>query len=536
MSFSSIRLLGLALCLILISCQGVKEKSPNIAYYNIGGEPSTLNPMAAVDAYSAALHGYMFESLLSRHADTYEFEPGLASSWEISKDNKRYTFKLKEGLKWSDGTPLTVEDVKFSYDVIYTDAFKAVQLRSYFDSIKEVNIIDSKTVEFIVKDDYFRNFDICAGLSILPKHFYGDSENKKFFNKKIIASGPYVLDKYDRGQKITLEKNSLWWGNTDTTQKDVNQIKKIILRFSAEENVSLELLKRGDLDFLGLRPDGFVKKTVGEVWDKKIIKVKTQNKTPKGYNYIAFNLTHPMFKDREVRKALSMLFNRKLIQEKFEYNLTDAATGPIYTQSDYADKTAKPVEFNPEKALKILQANGWSDSNQDGVLDKKINGKKVSLRFTIMDPSPEMVKYLTIFKEDAQKVGVDVLIKPIEWNSFIKLLDERNFDAVRLAWGGGSVDIDLKQVWHSSSIPNGGSNFISYSNPEVDKLIEESRRILDKNKRMVLLQKAHRLIAEDYPYIFFTNSVYTLYAHTKRVVKPKDTFNYSIGQEYWVMK
>jgi ABC-type transport system substrate-binding protein len=133
-------------------------------------------------------------------------------------------------------------------------------------------------------------------------------------------------------------------------------------------------------------------------------------------------------------------------------------------------------------------------------------------------------------------VGVDINIKNIEWNSFVKLLDEKNFEAVRLAWGGGGVDWDPKQIWHSDSIEGASSNFISYSNPEVDRLIDQARKLYDREDRIPLLRRVHKLISDDYPYIFWFNPQYSLYGHSKRVIKPKDTFKYGIGQQYWKVK
>src|SRR3989344_5643248 len=190
-----------------------------------------------------------------------------------------------------------------------------------------------------------------------------------------------------------------------------------------------------------------------------------------------------------------MLFNRPLMLDKFDYNLEEYATGPILVQSAYANREVHLVPYDPNEALKILNQAGWRDTDKDGLLDKVINGKKTKLSITIMEPTQEQMKYLTIFKEDASKVGVEIGIKNIEWNSFVKLLDEKKFEAVRLAWGGGSVDIDLKQIWHTSSSQGAGSNFISYSNPEVDRLIEQSRKTYEKEQRIPLLQKAHALIA-----------------------------------------
>lgn len=533
---TSMKLVLFILVLGLISCQGKNKKSSNTFYLNIGGEPTTISPLSSSDAYSAALHAYIFEGLLDRDVDTYEWKPGLATEWKISKDKRVFDFKLREGVKWHDGTEVTADDIKFSYDVIFTDDYKAVQMRPYYESVKEVQVIDKYNVRFIVKDDYFQNFDVCAGIQVLPKHFYGNKENKKDFGKKLVGTGPYMFTKYDKGQKMILVKNPNWWGNTAETEKGSWTIPKLVLRFSTEENVSLELLKKGDIDFLGLRPDGFIKKTVGKIWDEKIVKVKTENKTPKGYSFVGFNLKHPVLKDVQVRKALSMLFNRPLMQEKFEYNLSAPATGPIYAQSDYANSEVQAVPYDPQGALKILNAAGWSDTDKNGILDKVINGKKTDLSFTILEPTQDMMKYLTVFKEDARQAGVEINLKNVEWNSFVKLLDERNFEAVRLAWGGGGVEIDLKQVWHSSSANGAGSNFVNYSNKEVDRLIEQSNKIYEKEKRIPVMQKIHAMIAADYPYIFFFNSKYSLYAHTKRVQKVKDTYQYGIGQQYWTIK
>ncbi|HXH29924.1 MAG TPA: ABC transporter substrate-binding protein [Bacteriovoracaceae bacterium] len=536
MAPKSMRFVFLILLLAFVSCQEKSKKSSSTIYYNISGEPTTLNPLSGSDGYTVAVLGYLFEGLLDNDLDTFAWKPGLATEWKISEDKRTFDFKLREGVKWHDGKEVTAEDVKFSYDVIFTDDYKAVQHRPYYEAIKEVQVIDKYNVRFIVKDDYFQNFDVCAGIRVLPKHFYSNPANKKDFGRILIGTGAYKFKKYDKGQKIVLEKNKEWWGNTVESEKDTNLIPKIVLKFIAEENVALEVLKKGAIDFLTLRPDGFVKKTVGPVWEKKIDKVKTENKSPKGYNFIAWNFKHPVLKEKEVRLAMNLLFNRPLMLNKFEYNLSEYATGPIYVQSDYANPNVKPIPFNPGEALKVLKAAGWSDSDKDGVLDKSINGKKTKLSITILEPSQEMMKYLTVFKEDASKVGVDINIKNIEWNSFVKLLDEKNFEAVRLAWAGGGVDWDPKQVWHTSSIKGAGSNFISYSNPVVDKLIEESRTIYEKEKRVVMLKKVHELISADYPYLWFFNSKYTLYGHTKRVVKPKETFIYGVGQQYWKLQ
>ena len=536
MIYNLARFIFLFSLLVITACQNKTKSSGKSIIYNIGGEPSTLSPLSASDGYTSTVHGYVFETLLDKDIESFDWKPALATEWSISQDKKVFEFTLREGVKWHDGREFTADDVKYSYDVIFTDDFKAVQNRPFYESIKSVEVLSKFKVRFTVKDDYFQNFDVCAGLSIWPKHFYTNPENKREFGRKLIGTGPYRLSKYDKGQKLIMIHNKEWWGRSVETEKNSYLIPKIILKMVSEENVSLELLKKGDLDFQNLRPEGFVKKTVGEVWDKKITKVKTENKTPKGYNFIGFNFQHPILRDKEVRKALSMLFNRTLMKDKFEFNLSEFATGPIYIQSDYASDKVKPIEFDPNLALKTLNHAGWKDSDKDGILDKTIDGKLTKLSITILEPSLDVMKYHTVFKEDASKVGVEINIKNIEWNSFVKLLDEKNFEAVRLAWAGGGVEWDPKQIWHSSSIAGAGSNFISYSNPKVDQLIDQARQLYEREKRIPLLKQVHELISADYPYIWWFNQKYTLYGHTKRITKPKDTFSYGIGQQYWIVE
>lgn len=533
MFFSALRAsFPFLILLALGACNSKKTTgAPGTFNVNIMGEPTTLNPFTSTDGYSGAVQGYVLEGLLTRNIDTYAWEPALAEKWEVSADKKVFTFTLREGVKWHDGKPLTAEDVKFSFDHILENPGSAHML-PYVESIKGVEILDPRTVRFTVKDDYFQNFDVAATLTVSPKHIYTDQTRKSEWNKTLIGTGPYKLGLYEKGKRIVLEKNADWWGNQDPQASKEWLNPKVVLRFIPEENIILESFKKGVLDFISLRPESYVKQTNGPEWGTKLTKVKTRNKSPKGYTWVGWNLRHPILSDVKVRRALAMLYNRDQAMDKFEYGLSDHADGPIYTTSDYHSPRLKPIMYDPQGAVKILREAGWKDTDADGVLDKVINGKKTPFRITILEPYEGYMKYMTLYKEDARKAGVDLELKPIEWNSFVKLLDERKFDAIRMAWGGGGVDIDLKQIWHSASIP-AGSNRIGYSNPEVDKLIDQSRREHDRAKRIPLIQRASELIAADAPYLFLFCARETLYAHGPRVHKEKDTYQYGVGSSFW---
>lgn len=520
---------------LICQVHAATPKKGGTFYYNLGQGPTTLNPLSSTDMYATIVQSQIVEPLLDRNIDSFEWQPALATEWEISEDGMVYTFTLRDGVKWHDGKPLTVEDVKFSFDAIVhpENKYKTAHMKPYYENIQSAEILGKNKIKFTAKKKYFKNFDVVAGIEVVPRHLYENpnEKQKKKLNKTLVGTGPYMLDTYKRGKNIVLKKNPKWWGNEAQQRAAENNFNKVFMRFIKDGTIAITRAEKGDLDYLDLTSEEFVKKTNSDKWGKEIFKHKVQNKAPVSYGFIGWNLRNPIFKSKQVRLALYHLINRDLMIDKFRYGLSMPATGPLYRQSEYADPDVKPIGFDPKKALDILMKDGWKVGS-DKILEKKIDGKLTKLSFTILEPNKEFMKYLTVFKEDAKKAGVDVGLKFVEWSTFIKLLDERKFEAVRLGWGGGSVDWDPKQIWHSAS-EKGGSNFIGYSNPEVDKLIDESRLIFDKEKRVKMLRKVFRIIAEDVPYAFFFNDKYSFYANRKRVKKVKDTYVYGIGRSYW---
>lgn len=503
---------------------------------NIIGEPPTLHPITSTDGYSQSVHSYVMDSLLSRDPNTYEWKPRIAEKFEISKDNKTFTFKIRKDAFFHDGKPVTAEDVKFSFDAIFDPAYNAAHLRPYFEGIAKVEITAPDTIVATAKDNYFKNFDSIAGLTILPKHVYADAEKSKALTRQLVGCGPYSLEKFDRGQKIILKRNDKWYGFKTPDWKGAYNFATIDMRFYKEENVTLERAKKGELDFIDLRIESFVKKTNEAPWGKTVFKHKVENASPKGYGFIGWNFRREMFQDRNVRVALAHLMNRTEMNKKFRFDMSDLATGPTYLRSDYASSKVKPILFDPKKASELLAKAGWKDSNKDGILEKEINGKKVDFKFTLIHASKDSEKYWTMYKEDLKKAGIEMEVRYLEWNSFLKLTDEGNFDAVALAWGGGGIEWDPKQIWHSSSAVAGGSNFINYKNPEVDKLIDEARVETNKEKRAQALKLVYEKIAADAPYAFMFNDKFAFYAVSGKVQQPGETMKYEVGSDYWWLK
>lgn len=501
--------------------------------YNLLAEPPTIHPIASTDYYSDVIKSMIFDSMVTRDLNSYEFKPRLAEKWEISKDKKVFIFHLRKNLTFHDGKPITAEDVKFSFDAIFEPKYKAAHMRPYYEGIEKVEVIDPYTVKATAKDTYFLNFNVIAGMTIIPKHIYSDIDASAKMTRTAIGSGPYKIDKFEKGQRIVLKRFDKWYGFTADDQKGIYNFDTINYRFIKEENVLIESVKKGDIDLMDFRyPDVYIQKTQGAPFGQTVFKNQVENSSPKMYFYIGFNFRKDLFKDKNVRLALSHLMNREEMNKKFRYDMSLLATGPTYVQSDYANPDVKPILFDPKKAQELLAKAGWKDSDKDGILDKTVNGKKVDFKFSLIHAAKDREKYMTSYKEDLKKVGIEMEIKLLEWNSFLKVVDEGNFDALSMGWSAG-VEWDPKQIWHSSNAIPGGSNFIAYKNTEVDKLIDKARNEVDRNKRITMLRKVYKMIADDVPYIFMYNDKFFLYVNSDKVSKHGSTMKYDVGNDYW---
>lgn len=504
---------------------------------SVSANPSSLFPLTNNDGEASAVQEMFFESLADRHWDTYDWIPSLASSWEISEDGKQFTFNINKEAKFSDGTPVTAEDVKFSFDFIFMKGVMAAHLRPYYSAIQKVDIIDSHKIKFTVGDVYYKNFDVVAGLTIFPKAHYmklyekDNTMTKAEVTKEPLGSGMWLLEKWDGNQQIIFKRNPDYWNKAEMIKTGRWNYDRHIFKIVPEDSVEFEMFRKGDLTFKGLLPKQWTKQTDGAEFQTKLVKVKAVNKAPTGYGYIGWNQKNPVLADKNVRWALSHLADLQTWIQKIDYGMAEPTVGPYSVKSEQHDPSLTPVEFSIDKARERLNAAGWTKAGAGGILEK--DGQRLELTIIFPQQAKETTEpKLVDFKQKAGKVGIAINLKAIDWTTFTKLLDDRKFDGAALGWSRDS-DGDLKQIWHSESANNKGSNFISYANPEVDRLIEQHRATLDKPKRMEIARQLQKIIYEDQPYTFLTERLYTLYAHQKYVKKEKDTYAYTIGRSFW---
>ena len=468
----------------------------------LGEEPATLNPVIATDVYEGIINGGIYETLIRRDNETLEFKPLLAKSWEVSEDRLSYIFHLRKDVKWHDGTPFTADDVVFSYDSVRNPKVLAAHLQSYYQDVKSYTKIDSHTVRCEYGKPYFRAFEFCGGIPIVPKHVFGKGDfNTNPAGRSPVGTGPYVFEHWETGREIVVKRNPDYWGEPAWLSEAVY---KIVL----DPTVKLQLLKKQELDLGGLLPLQWSKQSCGESFRKKFYKASY---TTPGYNYIGWNSRKPFFSDKRVRRAMTHFVDRETILREILLGLGEIVTTTFYVNGPEYPKDVKPYAYDPKKARALLDEAGWRDSDGDGIRDKD----GVSFRFEFLLPTGSETgeKIATILKEELSLSGIEMSIRKIEWAVFIQSITERKFDAVTLGWSLG-VESDPYQLWHSSQAEE-GSNFVGFKNPRADILIEQAREEFSRPERIKKYEEFSRILHEEQPYTFLFARKSTVAIHRR---------------------
>jgi len=482
-----------------------------------------LNPLTSSDAYADEILAWIFDPLLDRDPQTLEMRPWLASSWDYSEDHLQYVFHLRPGVVFSDGHPLTAEDVKFTFDMIRSPLVDAPQLRNYFVDITSVDVLDEHTVRFTCDKPYYRHLIMIGGMYIIPKHIYGEGDfNRHPANRAPVGSGPYRLERWKTGQELVLVRNDRWWGAELTRNRPY--FDRIIYTILTEDNSAFLLLARGDLDTMALRPD---------IWERRAATPRFTSRFNRfaydrpAYTYIGWNLRDPRFADRRVRRALAMLMDRDAIRDGIYKGLATIVTSGFMPGTPEFNPNVKPVPYDPEGARKLLAEAGWRDSNGDGLLDRDGVSLKFEVATTNQNPLAEQI--LTLYKEALAREGIELVIRPMEWASLLDRVDKREFEAVLMGWQM-PPDPDPYQVWHSSQA-DAGSNYVGFVNEEADRLIVEARACFDRNERIRMYHRFQEILDEEQPYLFLI-APKALLAVDRRIYGIR-TYPFGMDQREW---
>lgn len=497
--------------------------------------PKSFNYYVNNAAEVNTVFSLVYDSLMEIHPTTLEYQPLIAESWKISDDKKVFTIKIDPRAKWSDGKPITTEDVKFTYDVIMDPKNLTSVPRLFISRFNAPEVVDKYTINFTAKTVHYNNLVHLASFNVLPKHlFSGKDFNKSFTMNLPGSSGPYILSEVKEGRYYILKRRKDYWADILPHHRGMYNFNTIKFKVILDDNVAFEAFKKGEFDiFDSISAKRWVTETNSEHFQKNwIVKQKVYNYAPQGFQGMAFNLRRPLFQDLRVREAIFHLIDRKTLLDKIMYNQYLPLSS--YWPSLYGSNQANyPVNYNPEKAKKLLNEVGYTRLDKDGYL---INQKGERLEFTVYYVGESFEKHLTLMAETCKQSGVKFNIEMLSWATLLKKAEEYNFDLLTIAWTGTLFD-DPEQLWHSKHLSEaGGNNLPGYKNEEVDRLIDSMPPIFDASKRIEIIKKIDSIIYKDVPYVLFWGANYSKIFYKNIFGMPKTVFSkYSSGDviAYW---
>ena len=462
---------------------------------HLAGEPRTLNPITEEASLGTRwiISGNILEPLFKydEDFDGIKFKPWLAKSYGTSDDGMEITVKLRDDIWFSDGVRVTADDVLFTFNMIMDPNIDTPSLRSYYNNIKGVSKIDDRTVKFSFNEIYWKTLEVALNFDVFPKHIYDYNDAAEFNTNrdKAVGSGPYVLDKWDVGQRIVLRRNEHYWGHKP-------KIQKLIYRFITNTTAALQAVRSGEVDYMEPTSEQYVEMSENEQF-KEEYNILSFWEPSGGFSFIGWNENTPYFKDKRVRLAMTHIMNRASILKHVLRGYGTIVTGPFYVHGKQSDPDVKPWPYDLERAKELLDEAGWVDSDGDGIRDK--DRVRFRFKFSYNPGGSSSERLVRVLVESGSKVGVEVLPDPLEWSIFSERLNNRKFEAAILMWGG-TIESDPYQIFHSSQMQGRGNNFVGFNNAEADSIIEEARRTLDPEKRYVLYHRFHRLLHEEQPY------------------------------------
>ncbi len=537
--------------LVLTACSSVQSQIPSRLVVPTASGPATFNPPMNQSAYN--VFGYIYESLIQEDPVTGELIPksGLAEAWEISPNGQKVIITLKEGLKWSDGQPLTVDDIIFTYNDIYLNdkiptSFKDILRVGKSRTFPTVKKLDNRRVEFSVTEPFAPFLRYVAGLNILPAHILKDTitqtdaeGNPKFLTAwgvntppdQIVGNGMYRIKSYTPYQRIILERNPYFW-RQDNQGNAQPYIEQVVWQIIESTDTQLLDFRSGSLDTLTIQPEAYPLLKPNEDRGKYTI---YSSGPDTGTVFMAFNLNQgknaqgkpfvdpvksKWFNNKAFRQAIYYAINRDVMKNNLFLGLGELQDSPIPVQSPFylsPKEGLKTYQYDPEKAKKMLLEAGFQYNNKNQLVDRDGN----PVRFTILVAAGKKIReqMATQINQDLAKLGIQTDLLFLSFNTYVERLSiSRNWDAYLGAFTGGGVEPhggyniwSVKGRLHSfNQGPQPGEPPIegwkvSEWEKEIDDLFVKASQEYDTKKRKELYGQAQQIIAEEIPFLYMVN-------------------------------
>ncbi|WP_298321865.1 ABC transporter substrate-binding protein [Haloactinopolyspora sp.] len=466
----------------------------------VSQEVDSLSPFQAVRVITTSLHRWMYDFLTNYDPETGETIPALAESWETSEDGLTWTYHIRQDATWTDGEPVTAEDVAWTFNTMMTDPAAAEANGNFVENFETVTATDEYTVEIQLSQPQVTM--LALDVPILPEHIWSGIEDYGAFNNDeefpIVSNGPWILTDYQPNQTITFEPNEDYW-------RGAPQFDELVLRTINDADAQVEALRAGEVDFVqGLTPAQF-RSLEGEEnielnqADGKRFQGMTLNPGATLQDGTPFGDGHPALQDPVVREALVRTIDREAIYEVAYGGFGEPNAGYIPSRYDiYHWEPERPVseEFDIDAANQLLDDAGYT-MGDDGIRVSP-DGRPLSFRFNVHADNPQYVQAAQMMAEWASDAGMELKVEPV--SEVGSLLDDGTYDILTTGW---SVNPDPNYVLSinlCSGLPTEvGGPYLSdayFCNDEYDQLYQQQLAELDVDARAELVKQMQEILYE----------------------------------------
>jgi len=452
-------------------------------------EPKSLDPstVTAVNDFRIVMN--IYDGLVRYTDGKLEVEPALAKSWDISSDGTVYTFNLRSGIKFHDGSDFNADAVKFNFDRMLNKDHPyhntgPFPLSFFFSAIKSVDVVNANTVKFTLNEPYapfLSNLAYPTGLIVSPA---GVKKHGKDFGRNPSGTGPFKFNEWKSNERVVVDKNSGYWDGKAGTDA-------VVFRPITDANTRVAEMLSGGIDMMVEVPPASLSKFGGS-------KFSIVEQAGPHVWFLILNAKEGPFANKKVRQAANYAINKQAIVNDVLEGTAAIAAGPTPPAFAWAyNNSLQPYPYDPAKAKALIKEAG-------------VEGAKLTFYVTeggsgMLDP----VAMGTAIQADLKAVGFDVEIKTFEWNSFLGEVNpglEGKADMAEMAWMTNDPDTLPFLALRTESWPDkGGFNSGYYSNPKVDDLLNRARSSTDQAERAKLYQEMQEIVQEDAPWVFVAN-------------------------------
>ena len=524
----------------------------NTVVFHLIGEPDDMHPTNGSSATRSHINQYIHMFLVG--TDLIELKggrPGLVKAMpEVSADELRFTYELREEPRWDNGEPLTIEDVIFTFKANKCPLTNNPHAKPYLENLADIEVDQANPRKFtlVMKRKYIQNIVFLTDYPVLQESVFDknktlrnytfaqlddkafDINSKKDLNQwatefndsrnsrvpqHIVGLGPYRLVDWKPNQSMTFERKEGHWTTklSNPTAYEASFPAKIIMKVNTDGNSQL-------LEFKAQTMDATTFLTTAALLDLQNDPSFNANYHSKftntfNYSYVAFNCRpdgvqrKKFFDDVRVRRAVAKLIPRDEMNVVINKGKNRLITGPVSPLKREYNTDLQPIDFDIEGAKALLDEAGWVDTDGDNIRDKMIDGKKVQFVFDLHYMTTQVTwrDMAQMIAEKIYEAGVKCNIIPLDFAVHIDKAKQHDFDMILGSWAGSSVAEDFTQIWHTSSWASKGSNYAGFGNAASDALVDSIKYTLDDASRHAMVKRLQQKIYDDQPYVFLFASV-----------------------------